>query len=371
MEAQMSLRRFLGLWCWLTVLAICDVLFSPRVFLAAPQNSGFRVIRTIPLGGTGEWDYVTVDSDAKRIYIPRSTHIMVLDEDSGKVVGDIQGMNELHGVAVAPEFNRGFVTGNKSEKEGTVYIFDLKTLKLTNSIKSGSIDTDSLIYDPDTKHVFVNNGDGASLTVVDAATEKVVGSMKYNANPEAGVADGKGSIFNDLEDKGQVMEYDAKTLMVKHKYSTAPCTNPVGLAMDKTNRRLYIACRGKERSAPGVLVVMNADNGKVVASAPIAIGVDGTVFDPETGDIFAPCRDIGDGKTGVTKIFHADSPDKISPVADVKTIYGARTISLDPKTHHVFLIGAEKNDPVAPTAKEPHPRPEPDPTTFQVIEIGK
>jgi DNA-binding beta-propeller fold protein YncE len=140
MEAQMSLRRFLGLWCWLTVLAICGVLFSPRVFLAAPQNSGFRVIRTIPLGGTGEWDYVTVDSDAKRIYIPRSTHIMVLDEDSGKVVGDIQGMNELHGVAVAPEFNRGFVTGNKSEKEGTVYIFDLKTLKLTNSIKSGSID---------------------------------------------------------------------------------------------------------------------------------------------------------------------------------------------------------------------------------------
>lgn len=367
----MSLRRYPGLLCWSTILVICGLLLSPGAFRAAPQNLGYRVIRTIPIGGAGGWDYVTVDSDAKRIYIPRSTHIMVLDEDSGKVIGDIQGMNELHGVAVAPEFNRGFVTGNKSEQEGTVYIFDLKTLKLTNSIKSGSIDTDSLIYDPDTKHVFVNNGDGASLTVVDAATEKVVGSMKYNANPEAAVADGKGSIFNDLEDKGQVMEYDAETLMVKHKYSTAPCTNPVGLAMDKTNRRLYIACRGKGPTSPGVLVVMNADNGKVVASAPIAIGVDGTTFDPGTGDIFAPCRDSGDGRTGVTKIFHADSPDKISPVADVKTIYGARTITLDPKSHHVFLIGTEKNDPVVPTAKEPHPRPKPDPTTFQVIEIGK
>src|ERR1700722_15135379 len=282
----MSARRIPMVLSWAFVLAFALLLLSPTVFLAAPQNSGFRVIRTIPLGGEGGWDYVTVDSAARRVYIPRSTHIMVVDADSGKLVGDIKGMNELHGVAVAPEFNRGFVTGNKSEQEGTVYIFDLKTLKLTNSIKSGSIDTDSLIYDPDTKHVFVNNGDGASLTVVDAATEKVVGSMKYNANPEAAVADGKGSIFNDLEDKAQVMEYDAKTLMVKHKYSTAPCTNPVGIAMDKTNGRLYIACRGKARTAPGVLVVMNADNGKVVTSAPIAIGVDGTVFAPARGELF-------------------------------------------------------------------------------------
>jgi hypothetical protein len=364
-------RRFSGFLRWATVLAICIVLLSPGAFRAAPQSSGYRVIRTMPLGGQGDWDYVTVDSDAKRIYIPRGTHIMVVDEDSGKLIDDIQGMNILHGVAVVPEFNRGFVTGNKTEEEGTIYIFDLKTLKVTNSLKSGSIDTDSLMYDPGTKHVFVNNGDGASLTVVDAATEKIVGGMKYNANPEAAVADGKGSIFNDLEDKGQVMEYDAKTLAVKHKYATAPCTNPVGLAMDKTNRRLYVGCRGKGPNSPGVLVVMNADDGKVVASAPIAIGVDGTAFDPATGDIFAPCRDSGDGKTGVTKIFHADSPDKISPVADVKTIYGARTISLDPKTHHVFLIGTEKNDPVPPTAKNPKPRPKPDPSTFEVVEIGK
>src|SRR5579863_9387355 len=159
MEVQMSLNRFLRVWCWITILAICCVLLSPPVFHAAPQNSGFRVIRTIPLGGEGGWDYVTVDSAARRVYIPRGTHIMVLDADSGKLVGDIQGMNGLHGVAVAPEFNRGFVTGNKTEKEGTVYIFDLKTMMLASPIKSNSVDTDSLIYDPSTKRVYVNNGD--------------------------------------------------------------------------------------------------------------------------------------------------------------------------------------------------------------------
>src|SRR6267154_2928811 len=199
----MSLRRIFGLSSWATILGICVLLLSPGVFRAAPQNSGYRVIRSITLGGEGGWDYVTVDSDAKRIYIPRSTHVMVLDEDSGKVIGDIQGMNELHGVAVAPEFNRGFVTGNKTEQEGTVYIFDLKTSMLTSSIKSNSIDTDSLQYDPSTKRVYVNNGDGMNLTVVDAATAKVVGAMPFNANPEAAAADGKGSIFQDYEDKGQ------------------------------------------------------------------------------------------------------------------------------------------------------------------------
>jgi DNA-binding beta-propeller fold protein YncE len=365
----MSPRRIMGWISWAIVLVVA-VLFLAAGAHAGPQNSGYRVLRSIHVGGEGEWDYVTVDSDAKRIYIPRETHVMVLDEETGKLIADIPGMNDIHGVAVVPEFNRGFVTGNKTEKEGTIYIFDLKTLKMTSSIKSNSIDTDSLMYDPDTKHVFVNNGDGMKLTVVDAATEKVIDGMAFKGNPEAAVLDGKGSIFQDYEDKRSVIEYDAKTLAVKNTWATGPCVSPVGLAMDKTNRRLYVACRGKG-AAPGVLVVMNADNGKVVTSLPIAIGVDGVVFDPATGDIFAPCRDSGDGKTGLTKIFHADSPDKISLVADIKTIYGARTIALDPKTHHVFLIGTEQNDPVPPTAKDPHPRPKPVPSTFELIEIGK
>jgi DNA-binding beta-propeller fold protein YncE len=368
---SMPARRLLGVLSWVCALAFALLILSPTVFHAAPQDSGYRVLRNIHLGGEGGWDYVTVDSDARRVYIPRSTHIMVVDADSGKLVGDIQGMNGLHGVAVASEFNRGFVTGNKTEQEGTVYIFDLKTSMLTSSIKSNSIDTDSLLYDPSTKRVYVNNGDGMNLTVVDAATAKVAGTMSFNANPEAAAADGKGSIFQDYEDKGQVIEYDAMKLTIKNKWPTPGCDAPVGMAMDKVNRRLYIGCRGKGATAPGVLVVMNADNGKTVASMPIAIGVDGNVFDPATGNVYATCRDSGDGKTGATYIFHADSPDKISLVATVKTIYGARTVALDSKTHHVFSIGTEQNDPVPPTAKNPNPRPKPVLSTFELLEIGK
>jgi DNA-binding beta-propeller fold protein YncE len=367
----MSARRIPTLLSWACVLAVTLLILYPTVSYAAPQDSGYRVLRTIKLGGEGGWDYVTVDSAARRVYIPRSTHILVIDADSGKQVADIQGMNGLHGVAVAPEFNRGFVTGNKTEQEGTVYIFDLKTLMLTSSMKSNSIDTDSLLYDPSTKRVYVNNGDGMNLTVVDAATAKVAGTMAFNANPEAAAADGKGNIFQDYEDKGQVVEYDAMKLTIKNKYPTPGCEAPVAMAMDKANRRLYVGCRGKGPTGPGVLIVMNADNGKVVASMPIGIGVDGDAFDPETGNVFATCRDSGDGKSGATYIFHADSPDKISLVATVKTIYGARTVALDSKTHHVFSIGTEKNDPMPPTAKNPNPRPKPDLSTFELLEIGK
>ena len=367
----MSARRISTVLSWAYVLAFGLLILSPTVIHAAPQDSGYRVLRSIKLGGEGGWDYVTVDSAARRVYIPRSTHILVIDADSGMQIGDIKGMNGLHGVAVASEFNRGFVTGNKTEQEGTVYVFDLKTLMLASSMKSNSIDTDSLLYDPLTKRVYVNNGDGMNLTVVDAATAKVVGAMPFNANPEAAAADGKGSIFQDYEDKGQVIEYDAMKLAIKNKWPTPGCDAPVGMAMDKMNRRLYIGCRGKGGNAPGVLIVMNADSGKVVASMPIGIGVDGDVFDPENGNVYAACRDSGDGKTGATYIFHVDSPDKISLVTTVKTIYGARTLALDSKTHHVFLIGTEKNDPVPPTAKNPNPRPKPDLSTFELLEIGK
>jgi DNA-binding beta-propeller fold protein YncE len=272
---------------------------------------------------------------------------------------------------VAPELNRGFVTGNKTEQEGTVYIFDLKTLMVTAAIKSNAIDTDSLIYDASTKRVYINNGDGMSLTVVDASTEKVVGALPFHANPEAAAADGKGSIFQDYEDKGQVIEYDAMKLTIKNKWPTPGCEAPVAMTMDRANRRLYVGCRGKGATGPGAMLVMNADNGQVVAIMPIGIGVDGDVFDPATGNVFVTCRDSGDGKNGATYVFHADSPDKVSLVATVKTIYGARTVALDTKTHHVFTIGTEQNDPVPATAKNPNPRPKPVLSTFALVEIGK
>jgi DNA-binding beta-propeller fold protein YncE len=292
---------------------------------------------------------------------------MVLDEGTGKVIADMPDMKGLHGVAVVPEFNKGFITGNKSEDEGTVYVFDLKTLKVTSAIKSNSTDTDSLLYDSGSKRVFVNNGDGKNTTVVDAKTAQVVGMIALDGEPEAAAADGKGSIFNNIADKGQMVEFDAKTLAIKNRWPTDPCKRPVGLAMDTAHRRLFIACQG----AATLLVVMNADNGKVVATAPIGIGADGVAYDAAVSIVFVTSRDSGDGKSGVTKVFHEDSADKYTLIADVKTIYGARTIALDPKTHHIFSIGTEQNTPVPPTEKNQNPRPRPVSSTFQALEIGK
>ena len=247
-------------------------MFASGNFHAAAQDPGYRVIQAFHLGGEGGWDYVTVDPDARRIY-DSSRHSCDganyrRAEGTGKMIADIGGMHGLHGVAIVPEFNKGFIAGNKSEEEGTIYVFDLKTLKVTSAIKSNSIDTDSLLYEPATKRLFVNNADGKSITVVDAKTAQVGGMIPLDGSPEAAVSDGKGSIFNNIVDKGQIIEYDTKTLKINNRWPTSPCQQPVGLAMDTAHRRLFLACRG----TASLLAVMNADTGKVVATAPIGIG---------------------------------------------------------------------------------------------------
>lgn len=363
----MSLRDCLKWSLGPVVLALALLILCPSVFHAAPQDSGYRVLQTYHLGGDGGWDYVTVDPDAKRVYIPRGTHVMIVDETNGKIVGDIPDLKGIHGAVVASEFNHGFITGNKSEQEGTIYVFDPKTLQVTSTLKSTGVDTDSLFYDPLTKRVFVGNGDGNNITVIDAKTAQIVGTVDLKGDPEASVPDGKGSNFVNIADKGEMLEYDSKALTIKNRWPADPCKRPVGLSMDTAHRRLFIACQG----ANALLVVMNADNGKVVATAPIGIGADGSAYDPSTGMVLVTARDSGDGKSGVTKVFHEDSPDKYTLVADVPTIYGARTIGLDPKTHHIFTIGTSENTPVAPTEKNPNPRPRPVPSTFELLEIGK
>jgi DNA-binding beta-propeller fold protein YncE len=363
----MSRRRLLPALSLPSIVVFAFVMFFPAVSPGAPQDSGYRVLHTYHLGGEGRWDYVTVDPAAKRVYIPRSTHVMVVDETNGKVIGDIPDLKEIHGVAVAPEFNRGFITGNKSEDEGTIYVFDLKTLKVTAELKSTGVDTDSLHYDPMLKRVYVGNGDGNNITVVDAKTAKIVGTLPLHGDPEASVGDGHGNNFVNISDKNQMLEYNARTLTITHRWPAGPCGRGVGLSMDREHRRLFMACQGPKP----VLVVMNADDGNIVATEPIGIGADGSAYDPAVGMVYVTCRDSGNGKTGVTKVFHEDSPDKYTLVANVSTIYGARTIDLDPDTHHIFTIGTSENTPVPPSAKDPHPRPRPVPSTFQLLEIGK
>ena len=338
------------------------------LFLAAPvaaRAQTYHVIKQTLLGGEGGWDYVTVDANAHRIYVPRGTHVMVLDEQTHKTVADIPGMRGIHGVAVVAKANRGFVTGN--DPKGVIYVFDLKTNEVTSKISTGEEDCDGLFYDPTTDRVYVQNGDSMTSTVIDPVAAKVVGTIKYSGPLEAGVSDGKGTLFVNLVDSGEIAQVDAKSLTVKNTFSAKPCQRGYGAAFDVAHRRLFVACQG----AMSVGVVINADTGKVVASMPIGGGSDGVAFDAVTGDIFFTCRDAGDGMAGVVNIFHEDSPDKYSKVADVKYFYGARTVALDPKTHHIFSVGTTKNDPVPPTPQNKNPRPRPDPTTFSIVEVGK
>lgn len=338
------------------------------VLLAAPAAAPaqtYHVLKQTLLGGEGGWDYVTVDADAHRVYVPRGTHVMVLDERTHKTLADIPGMRGIHGVAVVPKANRGFVTGN--DPKGVVYVFDLKTDEVTSKIPTGEEDCDGLFYDPATGRVYVQNGDSMTSTVIDPVAEKVVGTIRYSGPLEAGVSDGKGTLFVNLVDSGEIAQVDANKLTVTNTFSAKPCQRGYGAAFDAAHRRLFVACQG----AMPVGVVINADTGKVVASMPIGGGSDGVAYDAGTGDIFFTCRDSGDGMSGVVNIFHEDSPDKYTRVADVKYFYGARTVALDAKTHHIFSVGTTKNDAVPPTAQNTNPRPRPDPKTFSIVEIGK
>jgi DNA-binding beta-propeller fold protein YncE len=345
-------------------LAVIAVLFL-LVLTVAARAQTYHIVKQTLLGGEGGWDYVTVDANAHRIYVPRGTHVMVLDEQTHKTVADIPGMRGIHGVAVVPKANRGFVTGN--DPKGVIYVFDLKTNEVTSKISTGEEDCDGLFYDPTTDRVYVQNGDSMTSTVVDPVAAKVVGTIKYSGPLEAGVSDGKGTLFVNLVDSGEIAQVDAKSLTVKNTFSAKPCQRGYGAAFDTAHRRLFVACQG----AMPIGVVINADTGKVVASMPIGNGSDGVAFDAGTGDVFFTCRDAGDGKSGIVNIFHEDSPDKYTRVADVKYFYGARTVALDPKTHHIFSVGTTKNDPVPPTPQNKNPRPRPDPSTFSIVEVGK
>src|SRR5712672_1697736 len=263
-------NRCWALLCWVCVVAVSILILSPAAFHAAPQAGGYHVIRNITLGAEGGWDYITVDPDAKRIYAPRSEDIQVVDEVSGKIIGDITGMKGLHGIAVAPEFNRGFVTGNEGP-ESEIYLVDLKAMKVTDKIAlPGAKGSDSLMYDPFSKRAFINTAASDNAQVVDAATGKLVGSVTLPGRPEAAVPDGKGSMFVNIVDKEMVVEYDVQKLTVKNSYSNTPCIRGVGIAMDTEHRRLFINCQNTGFS--GILEVMNADNGKVIAVMPIGVG---------------------------------------------------------------------------------------------------
>jgi DNA-binding beta-propeller fold protein YncE len=262
----------------------------------------------------------------------------------------------VHGIALAPELGRGFVSNGR---EGTVTIFDIETLKPITKVKVGE-NPDAILYDPATKRVFTFNGKSQDSTAIDAAKGTVLGTIKLEGKPEFAASDGKGEVFVNLEDKSQLDAIDPNKLEVKSRWPLAPCKEPSGLAMDRKNRRLFVGCDNK------MMAVVDADSGKVIATPPIGEGVDATAFDESTGLAFASC-----GESGVLTVVREESPSKFSVAENVKTQEGARTLALDDKTHNVYVVTAKFGPPPAPTPDHPHPRHSILPDTFVVLVLGK
>jgi len=322
---------------------------------AMAADSGYHLINTYNLGGEGGWDYLNLDSSARRLYISRATHVIVMDADSGKVVGDIPDTPGVHGIALAPELGRGFISNGR---EGTVTIFDIQSVKLITKIKAGE-NPDAILYDPASKRVFAFNGRSHDATAIDAASGNVAGTIKLEGKPEFAVSDAKGEIFVNIEDKSQIDAIDPNKLEVKSTWPVAPCEEPSGLAIDRKHRRLFAGCDNK------MMAVVDADSGKVIATPAIGDGVDANAFDPETGLAFASCGE------GLLTVVHEDSPDKFTVLGNVPTQLGARTMALDEKTHNVYVVTAKFGPPPAPTADNPHPRHSILPDTFVVLVLGK
>jgi DNA-binding beta-propeller fold protein YncE len=305
---------------YIAVLVMCLALLG-----ASTSLGGYSVIKKILIAGQGSWDYLTVDEVARRLYVSHGTQVEVLDLDSGSIVGNIPNTRGVHGVAIAADVGRGFVSDGQAS---AVTIFDLKTLKPLGEVPTGK-KPDAIIYDPVSSRVFAFNGGSNSATAIQAADGKVAGTIDLGGGPEFAAADGTGYVFDNLEDESLVLKINSRDLKVEQRWPTAPCQSPSSMAMDRPNRRLFIGCRSH------VMAVMNADTGQVITTLPIGDHVDATAFDPETRLIFNSSGE------GTITVIHQDSPDKYSLVETVKTLPRAKTMALDPKTHQLFLSTAE------------------------------
>jgi DNA-binding beta-propeller fold protein YncE len=319
----------------------------------------YHVTKRIPIQGDTGWDYITADSEARRLYVPHGVELVVLDLDAGTVVDKIAGQRGLHGVAVASEVGRGFISATDP---GSVTIFDLKTFAVIDKVRVGD-DPNGIIYDPKTQRVFSADRGSKRMTAIDAKTGKIVATSEdLGGRTEHLAADGAGHVFLNMQDKGTLLKLDAQSLKVMETWPTAPCAQPSSMDMDRAHGRVLIGCRGERP----LLAVADAQSGKIVDTHPIGPGVDALEFDPKTELIF-----VSTGGDGVLSVFHEDSPDKYSLVENAKTLPGARTLALDHKTGRLFLPVADAGPVPEPTPENPRPRARMLPGTFSVLMVGQ
>jgi DNA-binding beta-propeller fold protein YncE len=328
---------------------------TSRVVAAQSGEPGYHVVRQIKLGEDGRWDYITIDTSGHRLFIARQTRIMVVDQESGKLLGEIPGIDGAHGVALDYKTGHGFATAGRS---GTVTMFEMKTLKALGSHPAAD-DADAILFDPVSRKVFTFNGDANSASVIDPVSGESVGTIPLSGKPEFGVSAGDGKLYVNIEDKGEVAEIDAKAKRVLRRWPLGPCTEPTGLAIDRIHHRLFSACHSK------VMAISDAEAGKLITTVPIGEGVDGAAFDPATGLAFA-----SNGEGTVT-VVHEDSPAQFRSVQTVPTRRGARTIALDPRSHRIYTVTADLGTLPPASEQEPHPHPPVLPDTFTLLVLDQ
>ena len=335
---------------WLALLPMFVAL------LAAAPN--YKVLKRIPIPGDSGWDYITADTDGRRLYVPHGVEVVVLDLDSGVTVGKITGLKGVHGVAISHDTGRGFISATDP---GSVSIFDLKTLAVTDKVRVGD-DPNGIIYDPKAHRVYSADRGSKHLTAIDAKTGKIAGATEdLGGRTEHLANDEAGHVFLNMQDRGTLLKIDANTMKVLSTWPLAPCGQPSSMDMDRAHNRVIIGCRS------GLLTVVDGENGKIVASQPIGPGVDALEFDPKTGLIYVSTG----GGDGALSIFHEDSPDQYSLVQNVKTLPGARTLAVDRKTGHVYLPVADVSPAPPATAQNPRPRASLVPGSFSILVVGQ
>jgi DNA-binding beta-propeller fold protein YncE len=304
-------------------LAFVAVLATVTVF--AQSSSSYRITHTYTLGGDGGWDYIVPDPPNHRLFIGRQNRVMVVDENTGALLGEVTGIQGAHGTAVAASTGHGFATSGNDQ---SVVMFDLKTFKTLGRIPAAE-DADAIIFDSASNRVFTFNGDAHSSTVIDPRAGTLITNVPLGGKPEYGASAGDGKVYANLTDTSEVVEIDARSAAVVRRWPTAPCKQPVAMAIDTGHRRLFSGCRS------GVMAISDYQAGKVVATAPIGAGVDGVGFDAASGDAFAANAD------GTLTVIHQDAPDQYRVVQTLQTAPGARNMGLDPTSHRVFLVSAK------------------------------
>jgi DNA-binding beta-propeller fold protein YncE len=320
-----------------------------------PEASPFAAVDKVKIGGEGGWDFITFDAISQRLFISRGDRVQVWNARTRRIDAEIAGTSGVHGIAIANDLHRGFTSNGRAN---SVSVFGLDDLKVTRSIDVQGVNPDAILYEPFFKRLYTFNGRSADATVIDAVGLKVLSRIALGGKPEVAVSDGAGHVFVNLEDTAEIVMIDEATSQVRARWPLAPCTEPTGLAIDAVHKRLFSVCANQK------MVVLDAATGRLVAEVPIGDGPDGAGFDPGLGLAFSSNGD------GSLTVIHEDGPDHFSVVADIATAKRARTMSLDSKTHRVFLVSAEFGPVQAATASEPKPRAPMIPDSFAVLVVA-